>query len=228
MKQSMIIFTDFDGTISAQDVCATMVQRFAAPGWQELNRLWEAGKLSTKECAQQTLDLMSMPPAEFDAFVEKQEIDPYFIDFTVWAKEQGYPIYILSDGYHNYITPMLARYNIRLPFYANPMHYRQRRGWQIETPYENPRCGRCGVCKSKIMLDFMLEPPPDPMQPNRLNVYIGDGHSDRCPANFGDLVFARANRSLAAYCAREGIPAQLYNNFQDILKILKREQPCSS
>ena len=212
----MIFFVDFDGTIANKDVCATMVGRFAATGWQELNRLWEAGKLSTQKCAQQTLDLITITPAELDVFIQEMEIDRSFIDFAAWAQERAYPIYILSDGYSNYISPMLARHDLRLPFYANQMHYRQ--GWKIVTPHDNPRCGRCGVCKSKIMLEHMLALTDS----DRLNVYIGDGHSDRCPAHFAGLVFARANRSLAAYCDREGIAALRYDNFQNILKQIQR------
>lgn len=212
MAKSIIFFSDFDGTIADKDVCATMVKQFAASGWYELNCLWEAGKLSTRECAQRTLDLMAMTPAELDDFIGTQVIDPTFLDFAAWAGEKGYPIYILSDGYDNYIRPILARYNLGLPFYANRMHY--RRGWKIETPHDNPRCGRCGVCKSKIMLELM--------NPDGLNVYIGDGYSDRCPAHFAGLVFARAGRSLEAYCAREGITAHRFNNFQGILRQMKK------
>jgi 2,3-diketo-5-methylthio-1-phosphopentane phosphatase len=206
MAKSLIFFVDFDGTISKEDVCAAMVKKFAAPGWQELNQLWEAGKLSTRECAQRTLDLMHMTPIDSDAFTREQEIDPTFINFAVWAREQGHPLYILSDGYANHIGPILEKYQLQIPFYANQMHYRQ--GWQIETPHDNPRCGRCGVCKSKIMLDLM--------DPGGTNIYIGDGYSDRCPAHFANLVFAK--ESLAAYCAREGIAAHYYNNFQDVLR----------
>jgi 2-hydroxy-3-keto-5-methylthiopentenyl-1-phosphate phosphatase len=46
-------------------------------------------------------------------------------------------------------------------------------------------------------------------------VFIGDGTSDRCGARAADRVFAR--RSLAAWCAAEGIAHERFETFDEVL-----------
>lgn len=213
MEKGMIFFVDFDGTITEGDVCEAMVRQFAKPGWEELNQLWEEGTLSTVACAQETLALMTMTHKDLLELAAQQILDPMFIEFVTWTKKQGYPIYILSDGYENYISPILSRSALQLPTYANKLDYYQD-GWKIEAPYYNERCGRCGVCKSKLILDLM--------DTTSTRVYIGDGYSDRCPVYLADLVFAK--KSLADYCQQKGIPFYNYRDFGDILAHLQTKE----
>lgn len=200
-----MFFVDFDGTISREDVCYTMVKTFAREGWAELNTLWEEGALSTGDCAQATLDLISALPEELTAFFARMEIDPAFPVFLQWAKEQNHPVYILSDGYANYIDLILKRERIDAEYYANIMEYRE--GWHIHMPHLNPECGKCGVCKQGKIAELS--------HPDFTKIYIGDGYSDLCPARHSDMVFAK--RTLADLCGQEGIFFYDFQSFNDIL-----------
>lgn len=200
-----MFFIDFDGTITRQDVCCAMVAEFAREGWEKINLQWEAGNLSTEECAQLTLDLMDAEPGQLDDFFENMEIDDSFPDFVAWAEQQGYPIAILSDGYDNYIGKILNRNGLNIPYYANHLEYGQ--GWKIKCLHRDKDCQQCGVCKTEIMEGLI--------KPGYISIYIGDGYSDACPAEHADIVFAK--NSLARLCAGKGIAFYNYDNFNDVL-----------
>lgn len=204
-----IFFIDFDGTISREDVCALMVQTFAREGWEEFNRLWEEKFLSTEECARGTLELIDATPEALNAFFAQMEIDPGFPSFVQWAKHHGHPLYILSDGYDNYIQNILTRKNLNLPYYANHLEY--DRGWKIRCYHQDLECQQCGVCKTRLIEELI--------KPGYITVYIGDGYSDLCPAARCDLVLAK--NELARLCQAEGIPYYAYENFFDVQTIVK-------
>lgn len=211
MAKRLIFFIDFDGTISTEDVCYGLVKNFARNGWEELNDLWEKGEVSTAECAQQTLDLIDASPEELNRFYNTMSIDDSFVDFTNWASSMSFPLYILSDGYDNYIELLLRKYNLNIDYFANHLDYKE--GWHIKMPYYNSECGQCGACKTSLI--EKLQPP------DYTSVYIGDGWSDHCPAEKCDIVFAKDR--LALYCREKGIPFYPFKSFYDIQNILQGE-----
>ncbi|MCX5779947.1 MAG: MtnX-like HAD-IB family phosphatase [Firmicutes bacterium] len=210
MGKKLMLFTDFDGTISTQDFCAAMVKSFAREGWAELYRLWQEKLMSTEECAQRTLELMDVEPEELEAFLKTIDIDPSFLAFVDWAKKKEYPLHILSDGYDNYIKEALNRYGLDIPYYANHMVYEQ--GWRIQCSYSDEDCKKCGVCKTGLIKRLL--------KPGYTSVYIGDGYSDLCPAEYCDIVFAK--KTLALLCKEEGIEFYPYNDFDDVRKVLEK------
>jgi 2-hydroxy-3-keto-5-methylthiopentenyl-1-phosphate phosphatase len=53
----IVLFVDFDGTITKEDTCAAMVEAFAGDGWREINDRWERKEISTEQCANMTFNL---------------------------------------------------------------------------------------------------------------------------------------------------------------------------
>lgn len=51
--------------------------------------------------------------------------------------------------------------------------------------------------------------------------YAGDGVSDLSAAKEGDIMFAKAGRDLVLYCEREKVPFTTFNDFSDILAVVK-------
>ena len=64
---------------------------------------------------------------------------------------------------------------------------------RIEYPWADATCTLCGTCK--LLRLFQLRTEGFRM------AYVGDGHSDLCPAVEADVVFAK--RELAELCAEE-------------------------
>lgn len=209
MGKKLIVFIDFDGTISREDICFSMVEKFAAEGWQDINRLWEQGILSTEECAQQTLDLMQVSPEELERFFAAKKIDESFPGFIQWLWDNVFPVYIISDGYDNYIELVCKKYGINLPYYANHLDYED--GWHIKCCHLDSECRKCGVCKTGIIKKLA--------GPDYVTVYIGDGYSDICPAGVCDIVFAK--KTLAKLCQEQNMQYYSYENFQDVKQTLE-------
>jgi 2,3-diketo-5-methylthio-1-phosphopentane phosphatase len=205
-----MLFVDFDGTISKEDVCSTMVKKFAREGWEEINTLWEEGVLSTEDCANRTLELMEVEPEVLEDFFATVDIDDSFMPFVNWMGYKKIPLYILSDGYDNYITKVLMRHELNLPYYANHLEYKE--GWQIKCLHWDKECKKCGVCKTALVQELL--------QTGYASVYIGDGYSDICPAEHCNIVFAK--KDLARLCLEKGIPFYHYENFTDVQRILEK------
>jgi 2-hydroxy-3-keto-5-methylthiopentenyl-1-phosphate phosphatase len=77
----------------------------------------------------------------------------------------------------------------------------------ISFPYEDAECTRCACCKRNIMLTKSSD--------DDVIVYIGEGYSDRCPAQYADIVFAKDE--LQKFCQEKNISYFLYDSFDDIL-----------
>ena len=210
-----MIFTDFDGTITLTDTCLSMVQTYAAPGWEENERLWREKKISTAECARRTFEGFSASPEDLRAFVGAVTIDPDFSAFVSTAKAHGDTVTVLSDGYDRNIRVLFEKYGIDLPFYSNRLGYDG--GFFVESPYHNTSCGRCGTCKRELVERLN----PDKKQ----TVYIGDGYSDFCGAAVCDTVFAKG--FLLEHCRKNGIPATPFYGFDEVLKVLYPVSGCS-
>ncbi|MEQ8174352.1 MAG: MtnX-like HAD-IB family phosphatase [Syntrophomonadaceae bacterium] len=208
MEKPLVIFLDFDGTVAYRDVGYHMVKRFASEGWEEINLMWEEGALSTAQCAQKTLDIMKVSPAELEEFFLEQELDPGFESFLEWISTRPAPLYIVSDGYDNYIEPILKKHGLSIPYYANHLDYDG--GWIFTSFHSNPECGKCGTCKSSIVQE---QTPP-----GAVSIYIGDGYSDRCAAGGCDIVLAKD--ALASHCQENNIPFHHFKDFYDVIKIL--------
>jgi len=82
----------------------------------------------------------------------------------------------------------------------------------LSFPYANAECDRCACCKRNIMLTQSAE--------NDVLVYIGEGYSDRCPAGYADVVFAKD--ILQTYCQAENISYHPYLSFRDIRRALEQ------
>lgn len=202
------IFVDFDGTISKVDSCFAMVKALARDGWHELNKQWEEKKLSTLECANMTFELFDADLNDIKNLMDTIEIDEYFQEFLALCRSKEYPIYILSDGYDFNIQTILNRYDIDdVKFFANRLLYGHDGRFRVECPYHNDSCQHCGTCKTNLIKQLKTG--------DSQVIYIGDGHSDFCPAATADVVFAKD--VLYRYCREKGINAVHFTNFKDII-----------
>ncbi len=208
MGSKLIIFMDFDGTISREDLCNKMAAEYAGQDWEENNRLWEEGIITSGECARRILTSMEVEESELEAFFQAQELDPGISDFLKWVQELQHLPIILSDGYDRYIKSILQLRGWEIEFYANRLFWDA--GWQMESPYLDEECSMCGVCKSRIVRERT--------RPGYITVYIGDGHSDFCPVSLCDIIFAKGE--LASYCRKEGLDYYPFRDFYDILRQL--------
>ena len=207
------IFIDFDGTITRQDVGDAMFEEFGGRKSLEAVSEYRAGTLSAVECFRRECEACGELDKEaLDAFLDRQEIDPSFIEFVTFARSRGIECFIVSDGMDYYISRILQRHGAGdVQFFANslslvPVDGSSRVRLSPSFPFRDEVCDRCACCKRNHMLTLSGD--------DDVIVYIGEGYSDRCPVRYADAVFAKDD--LLKYCQQENISFFEYASFADV------------
>lgn len=210
-NKTLSIFSDFDATISLLDVGDELFKKYG--NWHQLyegfiNNMYDVREFNKLLCNSLRSDLSF---EEIISFAIEQEIDPFFYKFVLFCKENNYNFFIISDGYDAYINPILEHNNLSfIPKYCNflikeknifiPKFYGASEGCKCQT----------ASCKRNVVLNNSKD--------DDIVIYIGDGHTDYCAAEYSDIVFAKSK--LAAYCNLNRIAHHPFKNFFDIYQIL--------
>jgi 2-hydroxy-3-keto-5-methylthiopentenyl-1-phosphate phosphatase len=211
-KVSLKVFTDFDGTITSKDLGDELFIQYGS--FDELHKRLINDDIRIYEYWK---ELWKTLPAEFTdkdiyEFALKSDIDAYFIEFVNFLKNSNVDLTIVSDGFESYIKPILEKHNLQdIPYFCNTAvrnteHYIPH----FHGASESCNC-KAASCKRNILLNNTND--------DDILVYIGDGYSDFCAADFSDIIFAK--KSLAAYCNKNKIPHYPFSSFFDIKRILE-------
>jgi 2,3-diketo-5-methylthio-1-phosphopentane phosphatase len=212
------IFCDFDNTITLANVTDTVLERFADPKWLDIQEDWLAGKLSARQVLEKQMPLITAQPRDLDALVDSIEVDPFFAEFALFCSRGNYPLYILSDGFDYWIEKILRRVLAtydgavkKIPVFACGLKLEGERV-AISFPYFPKGCVHgCATCKPALLEQLKADAEK--------TIVVGDGQSDLLLARKADLVFVK--NGLKKFCQSEGIPNQPFNDFRDVLQILR-------
>jgi 2,3-diketo-5-methylthio-1-phosphopentane phosphatase len=206
------ILCDFDGTIALEDVTDSILERFAEPGWEDIEADWKAGKIGSRECMARQVALIHASQAALDEHLDQMEIDPAFPHFVAECRAAGLPLTVVSDGIDYAIHRILARHGVTgLPVVANHFEAAGPDRYRLSFPYANAACAKAsGTCKCKVA---------EAQTGGRaMSLLIGDGTSDFCAAGSVDLVFAKDK--LLSYCREEGLSFVAYRDFTHATHLL--------
>lgn len=204
MQTNLYVSIDFDGTITDADITDAVIQRFARPGWEEAERLWEDGVIGSRECLETQFSLIDASLDNILKYVDTYSIDKDFKGFLAFLRDAGIQFGIISDGFQVIIERMLSRAGISsVPVYANRL---VEEGGELKTsfPYHNKSCVS-GVCKCEVTRILSSDAPV---------IHIGDGRSDFCIAEEAHLVYSKSK--LTAFCRGKAIEHFEFTNFRDI------------
>lgn len=157
------------------------MERFAPDEWKDVEKLWQEGKISSKECLDAQLSLVNISKNDLEDFLKSVEIDKGFLMFIDYVKYHfNANIYILSDGFRLFIKKILGDYIKKVDgVYANNLYFINNK-FKTLYRYSKDDC-QLGVCKCDIVNKLASD----------VNVYIGDGISDFCASKHADFVFAK-------------------------------------
>ncbi|ALM85200.1 MtnX-like HAD-IB family phosphatase [Bordetella sp. N] len=205
-----MIQTDFDGTISRQDVMDTLLDRYGMTGWEALEGAWERGEIGSRACMTAQVRLLSMSVAELHESLKQITIDPQFARFVALARELRIPVQVVSDGLDCAIKTVLTREGLGdLPILANSFQPAGPRRWTLGTPWARGNCASAN-CKCGHLAREQTA--------GQRVLYIGDGRSDYCVAGKADFVLAKG--SLIAHCRENNIPHAEFRGFGDAIEHL--------
>ena len=103
------VFSDFDGTISAKDVGASLFNHFSGKRNWGTVQLWMEQKISSRECLWRECSYIDASKQKLLAALDRIEIQKGFSEFVSFLKTRSIPLHILSDGLDFYIQAFLAR-----------------------------------------------------------------------------------------------------------------------
>ncbi len=205
------VFCDFDGTVSSEDVGNRLFRHFAGGRAEEIVQGYLTGVMTAADClSQECAAAGNVPPEVLAAFVDQFELDPGFPEFVRFCKQKEIPLAILSDGLDFYVERVLRNHGFDgIPWCANHLEFKNEDGITKmipSFPHSDSECPQCGNCKRNHMLTMSSD--------EDIIVYVGDGISDRCPARYADIVFAK--RSLLTYCQQQNITFHQFSTFRDV------------
>ena len=220
LMTSDLVICDFDGTISQEDVGIAVIEALGLEEAWEIEWRWRRGEISSMECLSQQWRLVQLPVRELLALIDSLPLDLDFPRFVALCRERQAEVVVVSDGLDLYVDRMLERMGFTpcagdeasvgedscLPRFVNHAAL-TRQGVAITFPHRSDVCALCGNCKTAHL--FRLRPH------FQRTIYIGDGHSDRCPAQYADILFAKSH--LAEFCQQQRLPYIPFDNFSDIL-----------
>jgi 2,3-diketo-5-methylthio-1-phosphopentane phosphatase len=212
-SQKIKIFCDFDGTITTKDVGEYMFEEFGdIEKAYEIFQRWVKKEIDYAqvwtELAEQIKDLKA---EELDAFLETIDIQYGFSEFIQFCKSNNFEFTILSDGMDYYIKKILNHNKFEdLNFFSNNFVFTSE-GPKFSFPYTDEECKDCATCKRNILIDKSSD--------DDITIYIGDGLSDTCPAQYVDFIFAK--KSLLKFCEKERISYYPFKNFKDVIARIK-------
>lgn len=210
MPSNLAVLTDFDGTITRTDVAEAILEEFAPREWWEIEEQHRARKIGTRESMARQFALLRVKQADLIRFVDANvEWDDSFRDFVGFCEARGIRLEVVSEGLDFYVRYLMRKWDLRLPVRTNRAIF-EGGGVRIEYPWADATCTLCGTCK--LLRLFELRTQGHPI------AYVGDGHSDLCPAIEADLLFAKAE--LARLCDEEEIAYQPFESFADVQRIL--------
>ena len=205
---AIIIVSDFDGTITKKDGLYSFIEKYAKEGWEQIERDWANGKISSKECLIEEFQLVPDLSEELiSSFIKTIAIDDSFKNFYETISKKEIDFCIVSDGIDYFINNILKQNGLHDISIISNRGYFRGEFFELEFPNDYSGClNNAGTCKCKVVSDLKQE--------YKKVVYIGDGVSDYCVANKVDILYAKSR--LLDYCKDKGIECISYNSFADI------------
>jgi 2-hydroxy-3-keto-5-methylthiopentenyl-1-phosphate phosphatase len=210
LASKVAILCDFDGTVTVEEVSTSLLDEFSGHGWRKADADLLSGKISLRETMEREFRLLRASRKEMERFVGRVRLRNGFSELVAAAREHGYPLLVVSEGLDFYIAAFLKDKGLKVDFRTNHAVFSSD-GIVVEHPFSDESCDRCGTCKKARLLQFKAR--------GFTTVYVGDGISDRCPARFCDVLFARDG--LLEYCRKESIRCFPYEDFIDVLGVLE-------
>lgn len=212
----MIVFCDFDGTITERDNIINIMKYFNPPGWETIRDDILTGRISVRKGVGRMFGLLrSSSREEITQYAVSQvKIRPGFDQFIHYCQEQNIRLLITSGGIDFFVFPILSRFSIpKQNIYCNTSDFSGKQ-IQILWPHScDALCSiDCGMCKPRILRSQTSM--------DHIKIVIGDSITDLAVAKMADLVIARD--FLLQKCQEYSLPHKPFESFYDVIKILKQ------
>jgi 2-hydroxy-3-keto-5-methylthiopentenyl-1-phosphate phosphatase len=204
----VILISDFDGTITVDDVTTMFWDRHLPYDWRrELLPLTYDGQLTPLEMIARGYGDIPVGPDQLLAEARANtRLRPGLAALAGHCRARGWPFVVLSHGLAFYIQALLPA---DIPFTSFVGTFDGGR-WQVTLP-PDVQVAPGEDFKSRVVADLRAR------HPGRPTVYLGDGRLDLPAAETCDQVFAVQGSRLAELCPR----ARLFDSLEQVVDALE-------
>lgn len=211
MTPSFVVVSDFDGTITTQDMLVSLVT------WVDPRNIAVVERANRRELDLKTAlnhmfsRLPSLNRPQYHQYLSEQvRFRPGYYRWRTALNRGDIPFYIVSNGLDFILDAVLGDVpwpgEFRISNGARFTEPEMRIDWRY--PCKNPCPGGCGLCKHRVMREI-ADRYDCPL------VFIGDGVTDVNGAKMADKVYAWDR--LASILQQDGVPFVPFDTFDDIL-----------
>ena len=115
--KKLIIFSDFDGTITERDVIVMIMEKFAPPEWGKIkNKILNERTITLKDGIEKLFSLIeSKKKKEIVDFVKKEvRLRDGFVEFLDFCNKEKFDFNVISGGLDFFLEPILERFKDKL------------------------------------------------------------------------------------------------------------------
>lgn len=207
---SLAVLTDFDGTVTIDDVGSSLIDKYADPKTFIYDRQWKKGLIGSEKAHRIQYSSITAKEDQLEEYILKMEIHPSFFPFVEYLHQREIPLSIVSDGFDFYIKPLLEKYSLTIPYYSNHMDPLHK---SFSFPYQDSSCWRCANCKVKSVKYHLKR--------GERVIYIGDGLSDLYGALISDVIFTKRGKNLEKSLLERGVRDFIsFDSFSEISRAM--------
>lgn len=215
-KRGTIILSDFDGTISVQDVNNAIFSRFGDSYSYIIEDKFKNNLISDRKALTKQYKRLNLRKQEFVNFIKNNiRLDPYFKIFYKNINREKFDFVIISGGFLEYIKITFEKEKIEYndEIFANSLKFKEDNVKPIFL-HDIRSCdevfGPCGNCKYKMLKKYT----------DREIIYIGDGLTDRCVSKMVDYLLVKKDSILKKYCKKNEIDYLEFTSFKEVNEII--------
>jgi 2-hydroxy-3-keto-5-methylthiopentenyl-1-phosphate phosphatase len=217
-----VVVSDFDGTLTENDLGTLVLQRFGIPGWERHDELFDQGLIGIDELIQKQSAMIRARSQE--------EILRYVAPLSRFRRgmgrlveecvHRGVDLVVASAGIDFCIRQAFRSNGLAMPKLYCPTTTFTRSGLRVVMPFSPRTLARAGD-----------RPPEDHnfkravvdlyRSRGRKVIYIGDGTTDIAPSSIADKVFAIRGSPLDRACVQRGIHRSSIRTLQPVARFVR-------
>jgi 2-hydroxy-3-keto-5-methylthiopentenyl-1-phosphate phosphatase len=217
--KKLVVFCDFDGTITINDNIIAIMKHFQPAGWEPIVEQVMTQQMTIQDAIGSMFALL--PTSRKDEIIrfalDNMQIRAGFSAFLSYCQANQIEFLVTSGGIDFFVYPTLLPLGIeRNQIFCNKSDFS---GERITIIWPHPcdeACDQgCGMCKTTLIRAYSPE--------HYVRIMIGDSVTDFAGAKLADIVFARSH--LAAECNKLNMPYHAYESFNEVIAQLSILQP---
>ncbi|KAI9224451.1 HAD-like domain-containing protein [Blastocladiella britannica] len=218
--QKIVVFSDFDGTISMCDTGNALIDAcMGLARRMELDEDIIHERRTFRDAVREMWRSVTLDEAGVKRALDGIIVDPDFAPFLAYCDASGIPVTVLSSGLDTLVNPMLRD---ALGERAETLMTVTNRGvidadgvWDIEYIDSSPHGHDKAASMTRLLAEMVVGSRP-------LVVFVGDGVSDIQCARKCDRLYVKRGLELHKYCLTHDLPHVPFDTFANVLADLKK------